>query len=255
MEKPNTEQVFKFLKDNRAKAFTLDIETDSTVMIDENGEKERRGEFLGVLLPMLDKVGQMVSATPEAAEVCGELLKFATAPFRAGRGLDGAVDSLIDLMKQQQGKPQPDDPVTAQNKTALEIEKMKDATNKEKIEAETQTKMQEMKMRDAHERAKIASAEKIKLAELNARRGDDQGKMQQANLKMVHDREKMGHDREEHQANLAEMAAKRQHDEQQSHMKLVVQQAKQEADAQRALDARAAQQAKASAAATQGFPR
>ena len=36
----------KFLKDNRAKAFVLDIETDSTIMADENAEKQRRTEFV-----------------------------------------------------------------------------------------------------------------------------------------------------------------------------------------------------------------
>ena len=89
LEQPNTEQVFRFLKDNRAKAFTLDIETDSTVMIDENGEKERRTEFISVLTADAAQIGQMVTTTPESAKFCGELLKFATAPFRAGRALDG----------------------------------------------------------------------------------------------------------------------------------------------------------------------
>ena len=247
IEKPNTEQVFKFLKDNRAKAFTLDIETDSTVMIDENGEKERRGEFLGVLLPMLDKVGQMVTATPEVAEVCGELLKFATAPFRAGRGLDGAIDSLIETMKAEKDKPRGDDPVTAQNKTALQIEQMKDATNKEKNQLEVQVKQAEMQMRDQHEKAKLASAEKIKLAELQARQRDDQAKAQQAGLKLVHDRES-------HQQDMIAAAAKQQHDAQNASMKLAALQAKQAADAQRANDQRAQQQMKAQQTAAKGFP-
>src|SRR6185369_14586874 len=124
-EAPTIEQVMRFLKDNRAKAFTLDIETDSTVMIDENGEKERRAEFMAVLTPMLQQVGQMVTNTPESAAVAGELLKWTLAPYRAGRGLDGAIDELSELMEQQQDKPKGDDPITAQNKTALQIEQMK----------------------------------------------------------------------------------------------------------------------------------
>jgi len=245
-EKPNTEQVFKFLKDNRAKAFTLDIETDSTVMIDENGEKERRGEFLQVLLPMLDKIGMMVTATPESAEFCAELLKFSTAPFRAGRGLEGALDNLTELMKQEQGKPKGDDPVTAQNKTALQIEQLKDKTNKEKNAQEAQLKQAEMQMRDQHEKMKVASNEKIKLAELQARQRDDAGKAQQNNLKLVHDRE-------EHQMTMVEMAAKWQHDAERASMQAAAMQAKQASDAQRAQDARAQQQAKAQAAQAKGF--
>jgi hypothetical protein len=216
-------------------------------MIDENGEKERRGEFMGVLLPMLDKIGQMVSATPEAAEVCGELLKFTTAPFRAGRGLDGAIDSLIDLMKQQQGKPQPDDPVTAQNKTALQIEQLKDRTNKEKNAQEAQLKTQEMQMRDQHEKMKVASAEKIKLAELQARQRDDAGKAQQTNLKLIHDRE-------EHQATMIEMAAKRQQDAEKASLMAASHQAKQADMAARQTERQSAQQFKQQQAAAKGFP-
>ena len=88
-EKPTLEQVMRFLKDKKSKAFTLDIETDSTVMIDENGEKERRAEFLGALTPMLQQIDTMMSNMPESAEFCGALIKFSTAPFRAGRELDG----------------------------------------------------------------------------------------------------------------------------------------------------------------------
>ena len=63
-------------------------------MIDENGEKERRAEFMAVLTPMLQQVGQMVTNTPEMRDSAGELLKFAMAPYRAGRSLDGAIDEL-----------------------------------------------------------------------------------------------------------------------------------------------------------------
>ena len=54
-------------------------------MIDENAEKQRRTEFVGVLAPMLPQLSQMIAAEPKTAEFCGEILKFATAPFRAGR--------------------------------------------------------------------------------------------------------------------------------------------------------------------------
>jgi hypothetical protein len=240
-EKPTLEQVMRFLKDNKSKAFTLDIETDSTVMIDENGEKERRAEFIQVLTPMLQQVGQMVTATPESAEFCGALLKFATAPYRAGRELDGAVDNLIELMKAEQGKPKGKDPLTAQNETALQIEQMKVDAIKARDQTEAQLKQQEMSMRDRHEKMKVASNEKIKLAEITSRRGDGAAKEQQGQIKLVHDREK-------HQMDMQKMEADRRNDEQQAALKMRVAQeaanAKRQADAQRAADQRAAQQFK-----------
>ena len=56
-EKPTIEQVLYFFKNNRVKAFVLDIETDSTIMVDEKSEKEQRGEFLGMLSPVDAAVG------------------------------------------------------------------------------------------------------------------------------------------------------------------------------------------------------
>src|SRR4029077_20003812 len=51
--KPTIEQVLQFLKDQKTKAFVLDIETDSTIMVNEQAEKQGRAEFLQMLSPVL----------------------------------------------------------------------------------------------------------------------------------------------------------------------------------------------------------
>jgi len=99
MGKPTIEQVLALFENQRARSFIFDIETDSTVMIDENAEKQRRGEYIGVLAQLLPQLAQMISAAPKTAEFCGEVLKFSAAPFRAGRQLDGAIDDLVEQMK------------------------------------------------------------------------------------------------------------------------------------------------------------
>ena len=62
--------------------FVLDIETDSTIQADENAEKQRRGEFMGMMASLLPQLAALIAAEPGAAEFCGELLKFSVAPFR-----------------------------------------------------------------------------------------------------------------------------------------------------------------------------
>jgi len=218
-DKATIEQVLYFLKNNKSKAFTLDIETDSTVMIDENGEKERRGEFVQVLTPMLQQIGAMVTATPQSAEFCGELLKWTMAPFRVGRTMDGAIDNLIELMKTEADKVKGDDQVTAQNKTALQIEQMKTDAVKAKDQADVQLKQQELMMRDSHEKMKVASNEKIKLLEIESRQGDGAMKAQQV-------QQKARADAETHQAKMIELAAKRQADAEKASLAQAAQQAK-----------------------------
>ena len=112
-------------------------------------------------------------------------------------------------MKQEQDKPKGDDPVTAQNKTAMQIEQMKTDAVKARDQTDAQLKQAEMAMRDNHEKMKVASNEKIKLAELQSRQGDERAKAQQDNLKLIHSRE-------EHQQDMIERPTKRRHDAQQT---------------------------------------
>jgi hypothetical protein len=190
LAKPTIEQVLTLFENTRAKSFIFDIETDSTIMIDENAEKQRRGEYLAALSALLPQLAQMLAAEPKAAEFCGELLKFATAPFRAGRQFEGAIDELVENMKQKADQPKPDDPITAQNKAAMQIETMKNDRAKERDKAEMALKATELKQRDEHEKLKISSQERIKAAELRAKQQDDEARANLTNAKSMQQREK-----------------------------------------------------------------
>jgi hypothetical protein len=239
MNETTIEQVLTFFKNNRARSFVLDIETDSTILSDENAEKERRAEFLQVLAPVLQQLAQMVQLDPSKAEFAGEILKFAVAPFRVGRSLDGSIDEMVEATKQQSAGGRPDDPTTSTNKTALQIEQMKQKTQAEKNQAELQLKAQEMQMTDKRERDKIASNEKIKAAEIMARQGDAGQKAQATNMKMMHDRE-------QHQASMIETQENMRLNAQKAAMAQAAAQAKQADMAARADERRVAQQFKQS---------
>lgn len=99
--KPTVEQIEAFIADYRTTAFVLDIETDSTIQADENAEKQRRGEFMGMLAQLLPQLAALIAQEPGSAEFVGELLKFSVAPFRVSRSLDGSIDNLIEMVEQQ----------------------------------------------------------------------------------------------------------------------------------------------------------
>jgi hypothetical protein len=187
--KPTIEQVLKFLGDNRARSFTLDIETDSTILADENAEKKARTEFVGVLGTLLPQLSQMIQAEPKTAEFCGELLKFATAPFRAGRSLDGAIDELIEQMKAKGEQPAGDDPLTAQGKIALQVEKMKQQTAKQKNEQDAKLKEQELLQKDKHKTWELNNQKEIERMKLRQGQVSDAAKAQVQQQKASTDRE------------------------------------------------------------------
>jgi hypothetical protein len=188
-EKPTLDQVLKLLKDSRMKSFVLDIETDSTIIPNEQAEKQQRTEFVSMLAQLLPQLGQLMAAQPKTAEFCGEILKFSVAPFRAGRTLDGAVDALVEQMKAQGEQPQPDSPATQQNKTNMQIEQMKDQTDKEKIKAENDREAAKLKQQDDHKKLELQTQKDMKAMELQARGNDSAQKQQETNLKMMHSRE------------------------------------------------------------------
>jgi len=188
-EAPTTDQVFKFLKDNRAKSFVLDIETDSTILQDENAEKQRTTEFVQVLGGLLQQMSQMITQAPEMAEFCGDVLKFALKPFRVGRALEGSIDGMIEMVEQKSSQGKGDDPQTAQGKIALQIEQMKQVTAKEKNQADMQIKAAEMAQKDKFKQWELQNERALKQAELQAKAQDAQGKVQIQNQKAMTDRE------------------------------------------------------------------
>jgi hypothetical protein len=187
--KPNIEQVLKFLRDNRARTFTLDIETDSTILADENADKQRRTEFLTVLSTTLQPLMQMVAAEPQMAEFAGEVLKFSTAPYRAGRALEGAIDDMAEMAKQRGDQGKGEDPTTATNRTAIQIETIKQQRQAERDKADVALKAQELQMTDRHKIMEIQSKQQIEMARIQQKQQDEAIKAQSANQKAMHDRE------------------------------------------------------------------
>jgi hypothetical protein len=236
-EKPTIDQVLYFLKDNRAKAFVLDIETDSTIMADENAEKQRRTEFITALGPLLTQLSAMIQAEPRTANVAGEILKFSTGAFRAGRSLDGSIDELTELMKEKSNQPQGDDPATAAGKIQLQIEEMKQQTIKEKNMQDLKVKQAELVQKDQHKQMDLQNQRYIEAAKLNMKTGDDV-------IKAGVQQEKAAQEREAHQFHMAENQQKMAIERQKAQTNMASHQMKASDMAQRANERQMAARAK-----------
>ncbi|TPK70195.1 hypothetical protein FJ930_19705 [Mesorhizobium sp. B2-4-15] len=169
------DQVMEFLRDQRIRSFSLDIETDSTIQPDEQAEKQSRAEFLTALAGVLAQLGPMVQARPETAPFAAELLKFAIAPFRVGRTMDAAIDEFADNMKvmaQQPKPPPPPDP--AMVKAQAEIQALE-----AKSQAEAQSHAQHLQMKTQEH----ALTMQEKSADIQSRQLDAAAKLRADNAK------------------------------------------------------------------------
>jgi hypothetical protein len=137
---------------------------------------------MSMLSQLLPQLSAMMTAEPSTADFCGELLKFAVKPFRAGRSLDGAIDALVEKMKDKAGQPQQPPP-------ELQIEQMKDQTANNKIKSDTELRTAEMKQKDDHKKLELQNAKDIEAMRLRAKQGDKDADTQLANLEAIHERE------------------------------------------------------------------
>jgi hypothetical protein len=126
MEKPFTEpsweEVDKLLRDSNMRHFRLDIETDSTLMMDQTQEKADRTEFLGAIGNFLKSAE---NADPVLMPLLGQMLMFAVRAFPVGKQMESCLQETVDALekkaKQAQNSPPPPNPEQIKAQTQLQI--------------------------------------------------------------------------------------------------------------------------------------
>lgn len=176
-EQVTIDQVTEFLKDEKLRPYVLDIETDSTVYPDEQAEKSSRAEFMQAFSGSMAALQPMFAMGPEAIAVAGAVFKFALAPYRVGRELEGLIDDFVDQGPQiaerlaaQEGEGEDEGLAAAQMELAkAEMAKVQSQT--EANQANAQLKMQELQLKAAEARAKTEQDQQKFALELEKTRG------------------------------------------------------------------------------------
>lgn len=148
LKTPSVEEVTAFLRNDRARGFVIEIETDSTIQPDEDAEKQRRMDFVTTVGGLFQQAAPIVMQAPQIAPFMAEVLKFAAAGFRAGRPLEGAIDQLAETFNGMAQKAmQPPAPPPPDPKVKAEEIKLKGLEVKTQADAAmAQTKMQQAQM-------------------------------------------------------------------------------------------------------------
>lgn len=107
----------KMLKDDKLRSFHIDIETDSTIALNEMEDKQARLEFAEAVGGLLEKSAPLVQQNPVMAPFIGEMLLYVARGFHAGRSMEGAIEQMVKKIESQaqqaeqakaQGKTPPD---------------------------------------------------------------------------------------------------------------------------------------------------
>lgn len=133
------EDVIELLRDQGVRTFRLDIETDSTIAIDEQEDKKNRTEFLSAATGFMQMSAQMGTQVPEYIPALGEMLMFGVRGFKAGRSLEDSLEDALQAIKrktdQMSDQPQ-EDPQAALEGQKLQLEGQKVALEGQKIETD-----------------------------------------------------------------------------------------------------------------------
>lgn len=129
------EDVVGLLRNDAARNFRIDVETDSTVEPDEQEQKAEATEFATALGAFIAQWGPQVAQQPLLAPIAGEVLLFVVRRYRAGRELENTIERV---MKQIMAAPPPAQAAEAPDKTPVEVQTLKNQQEQMKQQAETQ---------------------------------------------------------------------------------------------------------------------
>jgi len=180
------DDVVDLLRDDRARSFAFEIETDSTIMVDEIAEKQARNEFMGAFNSATQGLMGLAGMGEPGAKLAGELMKFVLAPYRVGRQMDTAIDDFVKqapAMMAGQGEGEDQQGVAALAEAEMEKAKAQMA----KVEADSALKQAENQR---------------KFAELQVKAQKDQADAQAKMVKLQQDADAMGIKAQEALANV-----------------------------------------------------
>lgn len=104
---PDFPQAIAVLREDLMRTWKIDIETDSTIALDDQQEKQRRTEFFDAFTAGMERLGTVTQTAPEFVPLFGEAMLFALRAFRVGRQVeDLAEQTIAGIVQQQQQQKQ-----------------------------------------------------------------------------------------------------------------------------------------------------
>lgn len=144
------EAIVKFLRDNRMRPFTLDIETDSTIAPDEAAQQARASQFVKEVGGYLQTAVPLVEQVPQIAPVVSGFLKFVASQFRVGREIEGTIDKFADSMTELAGQPKGPTPAMQQAQADAQATQAKNQLDGQKMQLDAAAQSIQAKLDQAN---------------------------------------------------------------------------------------------------------
>lgn len=145
---PENQQWFgpglQLMRDDRMMSFTVNIETDSTIALDEATNLENWSKYISAITQITAQIEQVVSFRPELMHPMIESAKAAVRQFRTGRTTEEAWENSweeIETAMKQPPSPPPPDPMLMIEQGKLQNQAQEIGIKGQAAQAEAQYKM------------------------------------------------------------------------------------------------------------------
>lgn len=178
------DDVVDLLRDDKARSFAFEIETDSTILTDELAEKQARAEFITAFNGAAQGLMSIASMGEPGAKLAGEMLKFSLAPYRVGRQMNAAIDEFVKqapaMIASQQGEDQGVEALAEAEMEKAKAQMAKVEADSALKQAENQRKFAELQVKAQKDQAEAAA----KMAKLEQDANANAVKAQEAMAKV-----------------------------------------------------------------------
>ncbi len=171
------------LQDQAKRQFRIDIETDSTIEIDQNAEKAARSEFVTSVGAFIEQAAPVLAQAPEFIPMFGEMLLFAVRGFKAGDQLENVIEKAMEALQkraeQQASQPPPPDPEMVKAQAAAEALKQKTQADMARGQQQAQSEQQSAQLEaQARQQEVQAQGQKTQMEmQVEAMRADNERMM------------------------------------------------------------------------------
>lgn len=153
-------QVLELLRNDSQRQMRIDIETDSTITMNEQAEAEQRNTLAQTLFDGLNSMKGLTQENPALLPVVGETILYVIKGLRNGKQVEGTLSGVIKKMLEPPPPAEPPPPDPALQKVQLDAQKM---------QLDAQARVQEMqqdgqiKQADLQLRGQALQLEQMKL--------------------------------------------------------------------------------------------
>ena len=168
------EQAIQMLKNEPARVFNIDIETDTLVELDKQTEKQNRMEFLTAVSGFIkDGIGA-AKEDPAMLPLVGQLLLYGVRGFKAGRELEGVLEQFVNQASQKAQQPQGPTKDEQRTQAEAQIAQMKMQAQQQSEQATMQLEQVKLQAENQIEQAKL----QLEQSKIQAESQLEQQKMQ-----------------------------------------------------------------------------